>query len=211
MNNLKKLLNLKTLYWLIGLWCFYLLAYQFMPHPPQECIKLSLERLSLCIPKFYLTSSYNPDEVGKKSTAIYMDVPIPDLPISTALHKYDNVSIELLEGIRTFEQRRKAAFESYEFAFKPTHTLKDVENGMNILSATPERLTFWTGQILFPANGDPVYFECGTNWTTQWGTEMEANCHARVDWDKVSAPPYIELQFLIPRKDLGQEGVPNFV
>jgi hypothetical protein len=195
-----KWLNKKDSYPLLGLVFVAFLAYRVGPGGEPLCVTLSIGGTTLCLPKSYLSASYNPAQVGPKS--VNLEIPVVDLPISPSEEKYATVHVGLSERVETFAERKANAIQDYQQVHKPNYTLPAEENGMTVLSVDPSVVTAWTGEFLYPANGDPAYFWCGRPWATRWGTDMGAGCQAIVDWDQTSMQPHVEVTFSMDRKDL---------
>jgi hypothetical protein len=195
-----KWLSKKAFFTLFGLICVVFIAYRTGPGGETSCINLSIGATTFCMPKSYLSASHNPAQVGPKS--VDLEIPVVDLPISPSEETYTTVNVGLSERVETFAQRKAKAIQDYQQVHKPNYTLPAEENGMTVLSVDPSVVTAWTGEFLYPANGDPAYFWCGRPWATRWGTDMGAGCQAIVDWDQTSMQPHVEVTFSMDRKDL---------
>jgi hypothetical protein len=136
---------------------------------------------------------------GGSVGAVYLDPPVSALPIIPPALGRDSVMVKLDVNYETFEGRRTRALASYGTIILQSGQ----EAGMKVYSAPPDKLTFWSADILIPKDvSAEIYFICARPYRNRRGEQKEVFCEAETTFGPASRRPRLLLTYKVARSQL---------
>ena len=129
--------------------------------PPQKVIEATTGRAPFRIPERHFRVPYDPSGGEVRARWLSLGVPLAEMPIIPDDWGFGRViRITLLQDFLSLPDSRAKAIDSYE----TTHREPGLEKGMVVLTEQPEKIIFWSHDVLYPASGEAVYFVCARPW-----------------------------------------------
>jgi len=179
--------------------CFFLVALMSLlacSRPKTGCVVAELHNLSVCFDRDLFTSP--PSLPSDKLKRVMLSVPESEFSFSQGMSSSRNVDLWLHENFLDSKSTLKRMLVDYENSDVPS----ELESGMVVRHAAKKDTGFFTEDLLYPQNGDAVFFVCARPWNRGDGTTVRIGCTAHVTWDVKTHDPRVELTYTLPRDQL---------